>query len=176
MPRYAQLGETYLACAGHCEPRYVGRGNPYAKRRITDPQYQRIKRMSVSNKIIDVAVAVIMREQQVLITYRSKQQDCGECWEFPGGKFEPGETLQQALQRECHEELGIQIESSKAWLSVQHVYPEYIVRLHVCLVDSFSGEPRGQENQAVRWSSLQGLNDYHFPAANDIIVEGLMEV
>ncbi len=131
-------------------------------------------KVSVSNTIIDVAVAVIIREQQVLLTYRSKEQDCGDCWEFPGGKFELGENLQEALYRECVEELGIQIESAQPWLSVQHVYSKYAVRLHVCLVSQFGGEPHGQEQQAMRWLPIGELHDCRFPAANDVIVEALM--
>lgn len=129
--------------------------------------------MHGNEQIIDVAVAVIIRNQQVLLTYRSKQQDCGECWEFPGGKFEQGESLQQALRRECAEELGIQIELSQPWLSVQHAYAKYTVRLHICLVERFDGEPHGLEDQAMRWVPFDDLHRHQFPAANKVIVDCL---
>lgn len=128
----------------------------------------------MNQKLIDVAVAVIVRDQQVLLTYRHKDQDCGELWEFPGGKFEPGESSAQALRRECTEELAIDVEQSQPWLSIQHCYPKYSVRLHVFKVTAFSGEPEPQQGQPMRWVDVVAINQYAFPKANRVIVEGLL--
>jgi 8-oxo-dGTP diphosphatase len=79
-------------------------------------------------------------------------------WEFPGGKLEAGESVALALHRELKEELGIVISLNPSHFSelitLEHDYPHAYVRLHVCLVQQWQGEPAGLENQVLSWQSV----------------------
>lgn len=123
---------------------------------------------------VRVAVGVIVRDGQVCISLRPNHLHKGGFWEFPGGKIDAGETVESALARELGEELGIEVISTSALIEVDWAYPEKNVRLEVLKVDEFIGEPRGLENQEVRWVPIGGLTDYQFPEANRAIVEALL--
>ncbi len=116
-------------------------------------------------------MAVIVKGDQVLLTYRLNNKDCGQLWEFPGGKFEPGETARQALCRECDEEIGIAVTDATPLVSIEHTYPSFAVRLHVWRVDGYEGCPEPKEAQPMRWVARDQLSRYEFPAANQLIVD-----
>ena len=122
---------------------------------------------------VHVAVGVILAEQRVLLSLRHPDSHQGGLWEFPGGKLEPVEGLEQALARELLEELDIHIGPTEPLLQVQHDYSDKQVLLDVHLVLSFSGEPRGCEGQALRWVSGDELRALSFPAANEAIIDAL---
>lgn len=124
-------------------------------------------------KLIDVAVGVIKRDQQVYISKRAPALHQGGKWEFPGGKQETGETLEQALVRELREEVGIDVGQQHAMLLIEHDYGDKKVRLHVQLVEDFSGEPQHKENQLGMWVAIDRLQDFQFPEANGPIVHKL---
>ena len=125
--------------------------------------------------VVHVAVGVILNDvKQILITRRSPHSHQGGLWEFPGGKVEPGETLEQALLRELNEELGIEVGKSTRLLQVHHDYGDKAVLLDVCVVWEFVGTARGLEGQAMEWVALANLGDYKFPAANEPIVEAVI--
>lgn len=122
-------------------------------------------------KRVHVVAAVIRNAQQeVLLALRPNDKHMGGLWEFPGGKCEAGESPQQALARELHEELGIVIDKPQPLIQVRHNYPDLHVLLDVYEVLSFSGQAYGAEGQEVRWVALSALTDYQFPAANRTIV------
>lgn len=122
-------------------------------------------------KRVHVVAAVIRNAQQdILLALRPNDKHMGGLWEFPGGKCEPGESPQQALARELHEELGIAIENSQPLIQVRHDYPDLHILLDVYEVLSFTGEAHGAEGQEVRWVASKTLSDYQFPAANRTIV------
>lgn len=105
---------------------------------------------------IDVAVGVILRaDGRVLLGQRPEDKAWPGWWELPGGKIEPGESVQQALVRELDEELGIKVTESTPWVTYVHEYPKTIVRLAFCKVTGWEGEPRGMENQALAWTHPQ---------------------
>lgn len=104
---------------------------------------------------VDVAVGVLIgADGRFLLTSRPAGKVYAGYWEFPGGKFEPGETLQQALRRELHEELGITIGAIEPWHVELVDYPHALVRLHFCKVFRWSGEFQMREGQQMAWEIL----------------------
>lgn len=126
--------------------------------------------------IIEVVAAVIFNEsrEQVLLALRKPDQHQGDRWEFPGGKVEAGETLEEALSRELSEELDIIPESSVERRTLTHSYAEKTVRLHVRDVHRFRGVPQGLEAQTLRWVPIAELAGLPFPDANQVIVDELV--
>ena len=104
---------------------------------------------------VDVAVGVLVRaDGAFLLTSRPPGKVYAGHWEFPGGKIEPGETLQQALARELHEELGIDIGAAEPWHEQLFDYPHALVRLRFCKVFAWTGELQMREGQAMAWQQL----------------------
>ena len=123
---------------------------------------------------VHVAVAVIQDNNgRYLLTKRSVHAHQGGLWEFPGGKLEPGETVQQALKREIYEEVGLTLETSSPLIRINHDYGDKFVLLDVWLVDSYHGEAYGKEAQELAWVELDELGKYDFPAANLFILKAL---
>ncbi|MEQ9546058.1 MAG: Nudix family hydrolase [Marinobacter sp.] len=124
---------------------------------------------------IHVAVAVIVREGRVLIARRPDHVHQGGLLEFPGGKVEPGETVQQALVREIQEETGLQtpVASLSPVIGIRHDYGDKRVFLDVWRTDAAIGEAEGREGQPVQWQRVGELRDEEFPAANRPIIRAL---
>ncbi len=102
--------------------------------------------------MLEVAVGVLVRgDGAVLFGQRRPGKPYAGWWEFPGGKLEAGETVEQALARELHEELGIDLLRSWQWIVREHVYPHAHVRLSFRRVVEWSGTPRSREGQALAW-------------------------
>jgi len=122
-------------------------------------------------KQIHVAAAVIKNaEGDILLARRPEGKHQGGLWEFPGGKVESGETVQEALVRELQEEVGIQTTGCRPLIQIAHRYPDKSVLLDVYLVTEFEGLAEGREGQPICWVSPAGLSDFAFPAANQPIV------
>ena len=110
---------------------------------------------TLAREPIDVAVGVLIdADGRFLLTSRPLGKVYAEHWEFPGGKFEPGETLTQALARELHEELGICIGAAQPWQQEIVDYPHALVRLHFCKVFDWAGEFEMREGQRMAWQTL----------------------
>ena len=124
-------------------------------------------------KIVHVAVGVIVRDQEYFLTKRLDSAHQGGKWEFPGGKVEKDETVAQALHRELQEEIAIDILSCYPLIEIDHDYGDKKVRLDVYVVDNFQQEPVAQEGQQSGWFTLDELIKLDFPAANAAIVEAL---
>ena len=125
-------------------------------------------------KYIHVAVGVIKRDDKIFVAKRHSDQHQGGKWEFPGGKVEQGESVTQALTRELKEEVNIAVQSSQPFLEIKYDYPDKSVHLEIHLVEDFSGEPAHLEGQATQWITINELNNYDFPQANQVIIEKLM--
>ena len=113
-------------------------------------------------------------EGRILLTRRASAAHQGGLWEFPGGKVESGETVQQALARELHEELGVEVLESHFLLSAEHDYGDKVVRLEVYRVTQWRGEATGREQQPLAWYVPNALIGLDFPAANIPILERLL--
>ncbi|MFN3611362.1 NUDIX domain-containing protein [Tepidimonas sp.] len=105
--------------------------------------------------VVDVAVGVLIdRDGRFLLTTRPSGKAYAGHWEFPGGKVEPGETVEQALRRELQEEIGVTIGAAHPWRVLEADYPHARVRLHVCRVHDWRGELQMHEGQAFAWQTL----------------------
>ena len=123
---------------------------------------------------VQVAVGVLGDAAgRVLIARRAADSHQGGLWEFPGGKLEPGETLQQALDRELHEELGVRVLATEPLIRVLHHYPGRSVLLDVHRVLAWSGEPSAREGQPLRWVCPATMTGLNFPAADHPIINAL---
>lgn len=129
--------------------------------------------MHDNQKVYVAAAAIINDRNEVFIARRPEHVHQGGLWEFPGGKVEPGETVREALQRELHEEIGIDVLSARPLIRLHYDYPDKSVLLDVWLVRQFSGIPHGREGQPVQWVARTALQDYDFPAANRPIITAL---
>ena len=129
------------------------------------------------NKEIIVAVGVVLNAQhKVLIAQRPQHLHQGGLWEFPGGKVDEHETVLQALKRELREEINIDVLSATPFMQVAHDYGDKKVLLDVWCVTEFSGDPIGMEGQPICWVTVNGLLGYPVPAANQAIVEKLIQI
>lgn len=104
----------------------------------------------------EVAVGILIRREDdaLLLSTRPEGKPYAGYWEFPGGKLEVGETVEEALRRELLEELGIAIGGATVWKVTEHDYPHALVRLHWCKVFDWTGEFEMREGQAMRWQQL----------------------
>jgi 8-oxo-dGTP diphosphatase len=118
------------------------------------------------NKQLHVAVGVIEDGDRYLLTRRRADAHEGGCWEFPGGKFEAGESAPAALARELHEELGIEVLGSERLIEIPFSYPALDVHLHVRRVTGYRGAPEGREGQPLQWYARDQLGSLELPAAN----------
>ena len=116
---------------------------------------------------LHVAVGVIRNaDGEILVTRRDDAAHQGGLWEFPGGKVEPGETVQQALLRELQEELDIEVRRAEPLIRIEHAYPDLLVLLDVWNVHEFSGVPASCEGQPLQWLAPDRLAQLRFPDAN----------
>ncbi|MCB1802398.1 MAG: Nudix family hydrolase [Gammaproteobacteria bacterium] len=127
-----------------------------------------------SGDVMHVAAAALCAaDGRILLTQRPQAAHQGGLWEFPGGKLEAGESVEHALRRELHEELGIDLVRHRPLIRITHHYPDRSVLLDVHRVDAWQGEPHGREGQPLAWALPQQLDDYPMPAADVPIVMAL---
>jgi 8-oxo-dGTP diphosphatase len=108
-----------------------------------------------NRKVVDVAVGILIRaDGSFLLTSRPAGKVYAGYWEFPGGKLEAGETVGQALKRELHEELGIEMGAAQLWKVDMVDYPHALVRLNFCKVSDWEGELQMREGQSFSWEQL----------------------
>ena len=122
---------------------------------------------------IQVAAGLVLHNGQYLIAKRPAGSHLGGFWEFPGGKREPGESLEDCLHRELREELGIEITAPVRFRTVQHRYRDKTVELHFYRCSLKRGEPRAMGCEDLHWVSVEELRRYDFPPADRPVLEGL---
>ncbi|MDF1584172.1 MAG: Nudix family hydrolase [Methyloprofundus sp.] len=123
---------------------------------------------------VNVAIGVIKDAQgRILIAQRKLDAHLAGLWEFPGGKFEVGESAGLALSRELFEELNVNLIKVAPLIELSFDYPEVSVRLHVYEVSRFSGQVIAREGQYFKWITEDELDQYQFPEANKAILSAI---
>ena len=123
----------------------------------------------------EVVAALIRDTDRVLICQRPAHKARGMLWEFVGGKVEPGESREEALIRECREELAITISVGDIFTEVTHTYPDLTIHLTVFNAEITAGVPRKLEHNDLRWITADELDRYAFCPADQPIVEKLQK-
>jgi len=126
--------------------------------------------------MVDVVAALIWDNDKFLICQRPASKARALLWEFVGGKVEPGETNEEALVRECQEELGIILQIGSLFSVVIHEYPDLIVRLSVYNATIFSGIPQVLEHNDIQWITIADAANYTFCPADEPIIKKLSEL
>ena len=121
---------------------------------------------------IEVVAALIWQGERFLLCQRPAHKARALQWEFVGGKVEPGETMQQALQRECAEELAIHVSVEEQFLQEFHDYPDMLIRLTLFHCSIASGIPQALEHNDLKWIHPSQVDGFSFcPADKDILAE-----
>ena len=119
-----------------------------------------------------VVAALVRRGDRFLACQRPAHKARGLLWEFVGGKVEPGETPEQALIRECREELAVTVQPGPVFMEVTHEYPDLSVRLTLFEARITEGEPQLLEHNAIAWITPGEIDEYDFcPADVEILAE-----
>ena len=118
----------------------------------------------------EVVAALIWEQTRFFICQRPANKSCPLLWEFPGGKVEPGETAQQALIRECREELGVPVEVGALFTEVCHTYPDITVHLSLFHAKFLSEQPKLLEHNDFRWITAEEIPNFpFFPSYKEIL-------
>lgn len=123
----------------------------------------------------EVVAALIWEGDRFLACQRPAHKARGLLWEFVGGKVEPGETHEQALVRECREELGVTVAVGERFLRVVHEYPDLTVRLTLFRAAIAEGVPQRLEHADLRWLTVEEMDAYPFCPADEVILQALRE-
>ncbi len=121
----------------------------------------------------EVVAALIWEGDRFLIGQRPEHKARGLLWEFVGGKTEPGESKEQALIRECREELDVEIQVGDVFLEVTHEYTDLTVHLTLFHASIVRGIPQKLEHQDLRWITPQEIENYAFCPADQVILDKL---
>lgn len=125
--------------------------------------------------MIEVVAALIWDNNQFMICQRPAHKARGLLWEFVGGKVEPGETREQALIRECREELAVTLNVGEVYTDVLHEYPDITVHLTLFNATIAEGEPQKLEHNDIRWITPEEIGQYEFCPADQVILEKIVK-
>ena len=126
-------------------------------------------------KITEVVAALIWRDDKFMICQRPAHKARGLLWEFVGGKVEEGETKQQALIRECREEIAVTLDVGEIFMDVTHEYPDLTVHLTLFNATIAEGEPQMLEHVDIRWITPREIPEYDFCPADVEILDKLRQ-
>ena len=124
----------------------------------------------------DVVAALIWEGDRFLACQRPANKARGLLWEFVGGKREPGETLAEALIRECREELDVTVAPGDVFMEVIHEYPDLTVRLTLFNATIAEGTPKALEHNDIRWITVDEIDGLEFCPADEEILKKLKEM
>ncbi|MBV8045014.1 8-oxo-dGTP diphosphatase MutT [Pluralibacter sp.] len=126
-------------------------------------------------KILNISTGIIRNAQgEIFITQRAADAHMANKWEFPGGKIEEGESAEQAMVRELHEEVGIVAHNAVLFDKLEYQFPDRHITLWFWLVEEWQGEPWGKEGQPGRWVAQGELLAAAFPPANEPVIAKLI--
>jgi 8-oxo-dGTP diphosphatase len=128
--------------------------------------------------VLVVAAALIDADGRVLIAQRPEGKALAGLWEFPGGKIEPGERPEQALIRELHEELGIDVNAAclAPFVFTSHAYESFHLLMPLYLLRRWSGTVQRREHAALKWVKPDRLRDYPMPPADEPLIAWLRDL
>lgn len=128
-------------------------------------------------KRIHIVAGIIFNQDksQLFITKRPDNLHKGGFWEFPGGKVEAGESIEQAMARELDEEIGIEVTQQTPFQHLEYDYPEKSLTFDFILVTDFNHQPYGREGQQGEWVNIADLAHYTFPEANVPVLERVLK-
>ena len=123
----------------------------------------------------EVVAALIWNEDKFMICQRPANKARALLWEFVGGKVEPGETKEQALVRECQEELAVILSVGDVFMDVVHEYPDITVHLTLFNATIAEGIPQKLEHNDIKWITVSEIDNYEFCPADKEILEQLLK-
>ena len=129
----------------------------------------------MSKPFVEVVAALIWDEDKLLICQRPANKARGLLWEFVGGKVETGEMKEQALIRECQEELAITVEPHDIFTEVTHVYPDITVHLTLFNCTISRGQPKLLEHNDMKWITSAEISNYEFCPADEEILKKMQK-
>ena len=124
--------------------------------------------------VIPVSSGLIIQNNKVLIGLRSKSDNGGGLWEFPGGKIEIDESSEEAVIRELNEELDIVVHKPKKVMQYLHRFKNLIYDIHFFEIISFKGSIKNKVHDELKWTDLASINNYNFISGDLLIIEGLI--
>ena len=124
----------------------------------------------------EVVAALIWDKDKFMICQRPANKACPLLWEFVGGKVEPGETKDQALVRECQEELAIMLSVGAKFMDVTHEYPDITVHLTLFNATIANGIPQKLEHNDIRWITVDEISQYEFCPADEAILQRIRSI
>ena len=127
-------------------------------------------------KAIEVVAALIWDNDKFMICQRPAHKARGLLWEFVGGKVEPGETKEQALIRECTEELAITLSVEDVFMDVTHEYPDITVHMTLFNAIIAYGKPQKLEHNDIRWITPSEISNYEFCPADEEILDKIKDL
>ena len=127
-------------------------------------------------KVTEVVAALIWQGDKFMICQRPAHKARGLLWEFVGGKVEPGESLEQALVRECREEIAVTLDVGKAFMDVTHEYPDLTVHLTLFNATIAQGLPQMLEHVDIRWITPNQIPEFDFCPADVEILAKICQV
>lgn len=129
----------------------------------------------MERKVTEVVAALIWDGNRFMACQRPAHKARGLLWEFVGGKVEPGETKEQALIRECREELAVTLKVGDLFMEVLHEYPDLTVRLSLFHAEIAEGVPQMLEHNDIRWITVEEIDTLEFCPADEVILKKLKE-
>ncbi|WP_151075566.1 (deoxy)nucleoside triphosphate pyrophosphohydrolase [Flintibacter sp. KGMB00164] len=123
----------------------------------------------------EVVAALIWQGERFMICQRPAHKARGMLWEFVGGKVEPGESKEQALVRECREELAVEVAVGDIFLEVTHTYPDITVHLTLFHASIVQGVPQKLEHNDIRYITVDEIPQYEFCPADEVILQKLRQ-
>ena len=148
----------------------------FAVEKLTFLWYNYVTKLNGGVGMTEVVAALIWNREKFMICQRPAHKARGLLWEFVGGKVEPGESKEQALIRECQEELDVTLSVGSVFMDVVHEYPDLMVHLTLFNATIANGKPQKLEHNDIQWITPGEIPNYDFCPADDEILKKIVEV